>query len=256
MLRKLFSLLLLAYCLLPLANWAVAQDIPPRPNPPRLVNDLVGMLRPDEREALEQKLIAYNDSTSTQIAVVIVANTGDYPPSDYAFKLGETWGVGQKGKNNGIVFLWATETRKIFIATGRGLEGAVPDAIAKRIISNEVVPNFKNQQWAQGINQAVDAIIAYAKGEYEAGKKDSNRDSDGGSGIIIFLIIVFIVIWLISRNNRGGGNRYQRGSSWYPYTTITSWGSSSGSGWGSGGGGDFGGFGGGSFGGGGAGGDY
>ncbi len=255
MLRKLFSFLLLAYCLLPLATCTVAQDIPPRPNPPRLVNDLVGMLRPDEREALEQKLIAYNDSTSTQIAVVIVANTGDYPPSDYAFKLGETWGVGQKGKNNGIVFLWATETRKIFIATGRGLEGAVPDAIAKRIISNEVVPNFKNQQWAQGINQAVDAIIAYAKGEYKAGKKESRGDGDG-SGVIVFLIIIFIVIWLISRNNRGGGNRYRRGSSWYPYTTITSWGSSSGSGWGSGGGGGFGGFGGGSFGGGGAGGDY
>ncbi|MFN8353383.1 MAG: TPM domain-containing protein [Spirosomataceae bacterium] len=252
MLRKLTTFLSLAWCILALIPSAIAQDIPPRPNPPKLVNDLVGMLRPDERAALEQKLVAYNDSTSTQIVVVIVPTTGDYPPSDYAFKLGETWGVGQKGKNNGIVFLWATETRKIFIATGRGMEGAIPDAIAKRIITNEVVPNFKNQQWAQGINQGIDAIMAYAKGEYKADSSDSQGDGDL-TGLIIFIIILVIIIWLISRN-KGGGNRYRRGDSWYPYTTITSWGSSSGSGWGGGGG--FGGFGGGSFGGGGAGGDY
>ncbi|GAA4468776.1 hypothetical protein GCM10023189_54650 [Nibrella saemangeumensis] len=240
----------------------LAQDnIPDRPNPPRLVNDFVGILNPSERAQLEQKLKTYNDSTSTQIAVVIVQTTEPYPIGDYAFQVGRKWGVGQEGKNNGLVLCWATSTRKVFIATGYGLEGAIPDAIAKRIISDIIVPNFRQEQYYQGLDQATTEIIRRASGEY---KSDGTQAEDGaGGGSFFFIILVFIVIlFIISRRNRGGGSGFggrRGGGGWFfPYTTFSGWGSSSGN-WGGGGGfggGGFGGFGGGSFGGGGAGGDY
>ncbi len=234
-----------------------AQDIPEPMSPKRLVNDYVGMLNGTERETLEQKLRAYNDSTSTQITVVVVKSTLPYPPGDYAFELGRRWGVGQKDKDNGVVLLWATEDRKIFIATGRGMEGALPDAVAKRIISTVISPEFKQQMYYRGLDRGTDEIIKYAAGEY---KSDGSEGGDGeiSVGVIIFLVIFFIIlIIIISRFNRGGGGMRSRGGGWYPYTTYTGWGSSSGN-WGgsSGGGSDFGGFGGGDFGGGGAGGDY
>ena len=233
--------------------------IPNRPNPPRLVNDYVGILQPAEREQLEQKLRLYNDSTSTQITLIIVKTTQPYPIGDFAFQVGRKWGVGQKGKNNGLVLAWATGDRKIYIATGYGLEGAIPDAIANRIIDNIIVPAFKQKQYFQGLDEATTEIIKRASGEYKAEPKS---DNDGGGGWIFFLVIgVIILVVIISRRNGGGGNRYRGGGGgpiFFPPTTFSGWGSSSG-GWGSGGGGgggSFGGFGGGSFGGGGAGGDY
>jgi uncharacterized protein len=235
-----------------------AQDIPEPMSPKRLVNDYVGMLNSTERETLEQKLRAYNDSTSTQITVVVVKSTLPYPPGDYAFELGRRWGVGQKDKDNGVVLLWATDDRKIFIATGRGMEGALPDAIAKRIISTVISPEFKQQMYYRGLDRGTDEIIKYAAGEY---KSDGTEGDGEMSGVVIVFLIIFfiIVIIIISRANRGGdGGMRNRGGGWYPYTTYTGWGSSSGN-WGGnsgGGGSDFGGFGGGDFGGGGAGGDY
>ncbi len=253
------------YLLLAVATFAgvQAQDIPPKPDPPRLVNDLANQLNPSERQMLEQKLIAYNDSTSSQIVIVTVPTLGDYPIADYAFKLGTEWGVGQKGKNNGIVLLWAPNERKIFIATGYGLEGAIPDAIAKRIVSQVITPRFKAGQFAQGLNDGVDMIFKYATGEYKADPKEDSGDG-GGFPPLLIVGIIFIIILIIMFRNRGGGggNRGYRDSGippiFFPYTTHSGRGSSSGN-WGGFGGGDsggFGGFGGGSFGGGGAGGDY
>ena len=235
----------------------LAQDIPSKPNPPRLVNDFVGgLLSQGQIDALESKLRAYNDSTSTQIVIVIVKSVEPYDASDYAVKLGREWGVGQKGKNNGLVLLWVPGDRKIRIATGYGMEGVVPDAYAKRIIEQIIKPNFKEVHYYEGLDQAVDAIINYSKGEYKA----ENVELTSGDIIfvIIMLIIIIAIIAYLVRKGGGGG----RGGGW-TYTTYTGWGSSSGNwggGWSSGGGSDsgggFGGFGGGSFGGGGAGGDY
>ncbi|OJV21120.1 MAG: methanol dehydrogenase [Dyadobacter sp. 50-39] len=253
------------YLLLVIAAFAgvQAQDIPPKPDPPRLVNDLANQLSPDQRETLERKLVAYNDSTSSQIVIVTVPTLGDYPIADYAFKLGTEWGVGQKGKNNGIVLLWAPKERKVFIATGYGLEGAVPDAIAKRIVSQVITPQFKAGQFYQGLSDGVDMIFKYASGEYKA---DPKQDSDDGGGFppVLIVVIIFIIILVIIFRNRGGGggNRGYRGLGvppiFFPYDTYSGRGGSSGNwgGFGGGDGGGFGGFGGGSFGGGGAGGDY
>lgn len=253
------------YLLLVIAAFAgvQAQDIPPKPDPPRLVNDLANQLSPDQRETLERKLVAYNDSTSSQIVIVTVPTLGDYTIADYAFKLGTEWGVGQKGKNNGIVLLWAPKERKVFIATGYGLEGAVPDAIAKRIVSQVITPQFKAGQFYQGLSDGVDMIFKYASGEYKA---DPKQDSDDGGGFppVLIVVIIFIIILVIIFRNRGGGggNRGYRGLGvppiFFPYDTYSGRGGSSGNwgGFGGGDGGGFGGFGGGSFGGGGAGGDY
>jgi len=235
--------------------------IPDKPNPPRLVNDFVGILSSTEKAQLEQKLRTYNDSTSTQITIVIVKTTEPYPIGDFAFQVGRKWGVGQAGKNNGLILAWATQTRKIFIAPGYGLEGAIPDAIAKRIITNTIVPAFKQEQYYQGLDEATTEIIRRASGEYKA---DPNTNSDGGGGGFLFIILIgILIVFFIIRRNRGGGSNNSRGGGWggpifFP-TTYSGWGGSSGgSSWGGGGssGGGFGGFGGGSFGGGGAGGDY
>lgn len=246
-------------------SWSVmAQDFPEKPNPPRLVNDAVGMLNRAEREALEQKLRGYADSTSTQITVVILKSTQPYEISDYAFGLGRKWGIGQKDKDNGILLLWATDDRKVYIATGYGMEGVLPDGICKRIVNTKIIPSFKQQAWLQGLDDATTEIFRRATGEYKNENQGANEDDFPPIvGLLILVLVVAFIFYILSRGgggNRGGG--YRRSYDPFPYITMSSWGSSSGS-WGSSGGGsgggggfDFGGFGGGDFGGGGAGGDY
>ena len=249
-----------AFCLLPFTNQVLAQDIPAKPNPPRLVNDFVMKLQPNEVATLEEKLRRYADSTSTQISIVVVKTTQPYEAFEYGTKLANTWGIGQKGKNNGILLLWATEDRKIWILPGYGLEGALPDARCKQITRDVMAPLFKQGQFYQGLDEGTSKIIKYASGEYDADPKEK----DGiPLPIIIGMVFFFVLfIYLMSRGNKGGpggGRRSYSSGGWFPPVTVSSWGSSSGSGWGGssgGGGSDFGGFGGGSFGGGGAGSDY
>ncbi|WP_460910499.1 TPM domain-containing protein, partial [Spirosoma areae] len=178
--------------------------IPNKPNPPRLVNDFVGILSSTERAQLEEKLRVYNDSTSTQITIVIVKTTEPYPIGDFAFQVGRKWGVGQQGKNNGLVLAWATQTRKIFIAPGYGLEGAIPDAIAKRIITNTIAPAFKQEQYYQGLDAATTEIIQRAKGEYQAEPETTGDDGDASTFFMI-LIVFLVIIFIIARRKGGGG---------------------------------------------------
>ncbi|MDX2048905.1 MAG: TPM domain-containing protein [Chitinophagaceae bacterium] len=249
--KRFFLILLLA---LPFCS--TAQKIPDKPNPPRLVNDFAGILSADQKEALENKLVAYDDSTSNQIAVVIVSSLDGYEPVDYAVKLGREWGVGNKEFNNGVVFLIAKNDRKVFIAPGYGLEGALPDITCKQIVEAEVVPNFKENDFYRGIDEGTDAIMQAAAGEYEPPHGYAKRGKGSGGSILGLIIIIFIILFIISRINRGGGGSFmsRRGSTiwWFPT-------GGSGGGWsggGSSGGGGFGGFGGGSFGGGGGGGSW
>ena len=240
----------------------IEKVIPPQPVPARLVVDLTGTLAPDQRDALEAKLVAYDDTTSNQIAVVIIPTTGDYDISEVAYMIGRKWGVGNKEFNNGIVFLVAKNDRKVFIATGYGLEGAIPDITAKRIIENEVVPNFRGNDYYRGIDFGVDALILAAAGEYEAPAGYGNRGRKGTGGNLLGLIIIFLIIlFILSRINRGGGGAFMSRRGYRNWTgPSTMWfppSGGGGSGWGGGGGGGgFGGFGGGGFGGGGAGGSW
>lgn len=247
------------------SGWA--QDFPPVPNPPRLVNDFAGVLSAGELTALETKLVAYNDSTSSQIAVVLIKSVGPYDISDYAFQLGDLWGIGGGKNDNGILILGAMDDRKVFIATGYGLEGAVPDALAKRIVNNLLIPNFKMEDYYGGLDQATDMIIKLASGEYEA--EEVMSDGNSGGALIVFLIFIFIFVVLPMIKNKNDNDNHMggRGGGVDLWTTIMlanllkgggggKFGDFSRGGGSFGGGGGFGGFGGGSFGGGGAGGSW
>ena len=277
MLRSLaWSLLGLLALSLPAPVQAQSVDVIPPPNPPRLVVDRADMLSSSEERLLEAKLNAYNDTTSTQIVVVTLPDLGGADAGQYATELGEAWGVGQGGKDNGVVILVSRDDRQIFIATGYGLEGAIPDVIASRIYRNIMVPNFREGRVYAGFSEATDALIAAARGEYEAEAPRRGDRGDGGidlATLFIFLIILFFVISAMRKGGRGGGKgkgrgngrRYRRGRGMPP---VIIWGGGGGFGGGSsggggfggfgggGGGGGFGGFGGGGFGGGGAGGGW
>ena len=248
-----------------LQGFAVAQDFPSAPNPPRLVNDLTGTLSADEVSQLEKKLLAYSDSTSTQVSIVLMGSVGPYDISDYAIQLAEQWGIGGKGKDNGILILAAMDDRKVFIATGRGMEGAVPDALAKRIVTDMILPNFKMEAYYQGLDQATDMIFKLASGEYKADEVLSEGDSGGAIFFILLLVFLFVIIPIIKNRKDNNNHMGGKGGGIDFWTTLMlanmlgGGGRSSGGGsFGdfSSGGGSFGGFGGGSFGGGGAGGSW
>ena len=235
----------------------IENELPARPKPAKLVVDYTNTLAPDQKEALENKLVLFDDSTSTQIAVVIIESTGIYDISDYAVALGRAWGIGNKEINNGVLLLVAKNDRKMWIATGYGLEGALPDATTKQIIENEIKPNFRENDFYRGLDEGTDAIIAATKGEYTAPENYRNKKDKDGIPAIVIIIIVFIIISIIKRG--GGGGNYNRrgyrnnapGALWWLASGGLGGGHSSGS---SSGG--FGGFGGGSFGGGGSGGSW
>jgi uncharacterized protein len=237
----------------------------PKPNPPRLVNDHANVLTPDQLIALEQKLVAYDDSTSNQIAVVTIQTLEDLPIEDVALEILRSWGVGgQANKDNGIVILAAIADRKIWIATGYGMEGSVPDITAKNIIETDIVPNFKTGNYYRGFDAATSSIFRAAAGEYTAPAGYRDRDSGKGgisfSRIIIgFFILMFILKILGGGGGKGGGFMSRRGYRGFSGPVIFP-GGFGGGGFGGGGGGGFGGgfggFGGGGGGGGGAGGSW
>lgn len=236
-----------------------AQTVLPKPNPPRLVNDAAGVLSPEQVETLERKLVALDDSTSNQIAVVLVKTLGDYAIEDYAVKLFREWGIGNKKTNNGILIIAAIDDRKMWIEIGYGLEGAIPDVTASSIYRNEMVPEFKKQNYYQGIDNAINALTQAAVGEYKVKKERAKgNNGSGGGSIFIFLFLLVIVILIVSRGGRGGGGGGLGSiANAVILSSLLNSGRSSGSGWGGGGdSGGFGGFGGGSSGGGGAGGSW
>lgn len=230
---------------------AGAQTFPERSSPPKLVNDFADILSAEEEQKLEQKLVAFDDSTSTQISIVSLANLDGEPASSYAPQLAEAWGVGDKKRNNGILILVSMDNpREVFIATGYGVEEFVTDGLAKRIINEHMLPAFKQQRYYEGLNQGSDDLMQLLKGTFKGfGKK---KKSKSVPAIFVVAAIVLFVIFA-SRGQRGGGFRTYGRPGWGGFPM-------GGGGWhsggGSSGGGGFGGFGGGSFGGGGAGGSW
>lgn len=241
-----------------------AAAIPSRPEPARLVNDLAGLFTASQAAELERTLVAFNDSTSNQIAVVTVTDLEGYAPADFATRIGLEWEVGSADFNNGIVILVkpkTTSSGQVFISIGYGLEGAIPDAYAKRIINNEMIPYFMENDYFSGVEAACETLMQLASGEISE-PRDNEEDDILFIFIIFFITIIFIIIIVAAANNKGGnGNGGSRGRSILDGPVITigndfgGWGKPSGGSFG-GFGGSFGGFGGGSFGGGGAGGSW
>jgi len=239
-----------------LSQFLLAKEIPKIPNPPRLVNDFTGTLQAGEIQALEQKLLTYEDSTSNQIAIVIENSLDGDDAFEYSRRIADAWAIGTKEKRNGVLIYVALQDRQIRIQVGYGLEGAIPDAIAKRIIETRIKPAFKQNAYFEGLDAAADDLALAAAGEYKADPKAKKKK--GGDFPISLIVIVIIALIMLSRFGGGkGGRRFNSmGGPFFggPFGGGTFSGGGF-SGGGSGGGG-FGGFGGGSFGGGGAGGSW
>ena len=248
---KRYNLLLILLIVLFFGTGLKAQ-LPKPTNPPRLVNDYTGTLSASQINTLEHKQVAYNDSTSTQILVLLVEDLQGYSIEQYATEIGHSWGVGQKDKGNGLVILVkpkkGTERGQANISPGYGMEQYVTDATAKTIIDKEMIPAFKEGDYYTGIDNAVNVIMDLCSGKFT---QDEYAD-DGIPGWLTLLFIIAIIIIFIKFSN-GSGQNYSGGGSrtiWIPMG-----GGFGGSSFGGGGGfsgGGFGGFGGGGFGGGGA----
>jgi len=247
--------------------WGMAQDELPVPaTPGSWVNDYAGVFSGAEASALDQKLNEFEYRSSTQIFVITLDDNGGYPASMLAPLIGEQWGVGQQGKDNGLLIVVDMQEQDVFISTGYGLEEYVPDAIAGRIVQNEILPNFKNRDYYAGVDAAIEVLISLLDGKFTADeyKKQSSGSGAGSIGGVIFMIILFSILFGGRRRSSGMGRSNL--PLWLALGMLSggrhsgSWGNfSSGSGGFGGGGGGFGGFsggGGGSFGGGGAGGSW
>lgn len=262
-------------------SFSVSAQVLPEPlKPARLVNDFVGLLSKQQNNEIERMLVELDKSTSTQIVVAIVPTIDQMDIAQYTTELAHKWGVGTKGKDNGImVVIKPQQTRRdkgqVYISVGYGLEGAVPDITAKRIIRNEMLPQFEKGRYFEGIYSCVNTIKGLVAGEYTADEYNKKETQGNYFGIIIFVVIglFFVIIGakaytgsvdLANDDNSARANRIRKVNtvssallSFFQVMLIMGMGRrSNGFDSFSGGSGDFGGFGGGSFGGGGAGGEW
>ncbi len=239
-------------------------DIPEKPAVETSVYDYTNLLSPSQKTTLEQKLIRYADSTSTQIVVIIIESTKGENINILGANWGHKWGIGQADKDNGVIILLAEGDRRVGISPGYGVEEYITDAMSKRIVDQRIIPEFRAGDYYGGLNAGADAIIEVLTGQFKE-ERSFRKSSDFPFGAILpFIIFVVIIIILSARNRRGGGGGRRggrkRGLDIWDIIILSNMGrggyrGSSGGGFGSGGfggGGFSGGFGGGGFGGGGA----
>lgn len=211
-LKKLLSLFALFFVVS-----LMSAQIPPAPVPPRLVNDFVGVLQPRQLNELEHRLVAFNDTTSNMICVVIVDDMGDYSEQEFAYEIGDKWGVRSRtaGKRNGLVMLVKVKRNErdfgaAYIATGYDLEAVLPDAFCKDVADNTMIPRFKEGDYYQGIVDALDIIQPIVAGEITIKEYEDRQRAEALRGLGIFLgfIVLFLVILIIldRKNRKNGGN--------------------------------------------------
>ena len=252
---------MLAPCTLPSV---LAAELPPKPNPERLYNNYAStpMLTQAEEENIEAQLVQFARTTSNQIVVIVTDDLLGLDPESYATQIGKTWGVGQASHNNGIVVLikpsGGPNQRKVFISIGKGLEGIIPDAIANRIVQNELLPAFRQKAYYKGLNDGLGVLMSLAKKEYSF--NDYQKRSKGNSNLFFWIIIGIVLLLTLLPRRSGDGYTMGAGGMFFWGSLLGGgFGGGFGGGRGEGGGrddGDFGGFGGGDFGGGGAGGSW
>lgn len=232
---------------------AAAFQVPPKPD--RYVTDLAGVLPADRAERLNARLEECERETSNQILVWIAPKVPDGTTlEEFTVATARAWRVGQAGKNNGAVLFVFPGDRKMRIEVGYGLEGVIPDAVAHRVQEEQILPRFRQGDYAGGVEAGVEGLIAAAKGEYRgtgrtvAERSRRGRGTTSVSGCVVPLIFLLVFILLpLSRLRRRGWRTYGGGGWW---TGGGGWGGGFGGGGGGGGGGFSGG--GGSFGGGGS----
>lgn len=248
--RTSFLLFLIGFCWFALS--AQAQTIPNPPNPPRLVNDLAEILTPFDADQLEKKLVAYEKTSSNEIAIVTIPSIGDYEVQEFARDLGRKWQIGKAEKRNGVLVLIAVKERKINISPGDGLQGAITDVICSRIIRNTITPAFREQAFYTGLDSATAQLMRAAKGEFTAEPEPEKHGISGGELAIILIFIILIIVFTIAKPHpvtyvSGRGWTSRRRGPWDDGPGMP-WGGGGFGGFGGGGsssGGGFGGFGGG-----------
>lgn len=249
----------LLFFLLSFSAFAQVSCIPSKPSPPRLVNNLSKEF-PDfissyETEQLEQKLVAFNDSTSNQIVIVIVDDLCGYDANEFSTRLGQQWGVGQGKFDNGVVIMikptGGAGQRDAYIAVGYGLEGIIPDITANQILDNEIIPRFKQGNNYEALDAATDVLMSLAHRDFSY--KDYQKGNNAGPWFPFIVFAIVFLFFVIMSFRRRSYTMTSRGRTYYG----GGWFGGGGGSWGGGGGGGgFGGFGGGGFGGGGAGGKW
>ncbi len=278
MIRKLIHILLFIQVGSSLFAQKSGQECFPPQDKDRLVYDLAGMMSAGEMQAVESMLEQFAVQSSNEIFVVVVPDLCGMDKSQFAIELGEKWRAGQKAEDNGIIVLikpkTASEKGEVFIAIGRGLEGAIPDATAHMIIENEMLPEFKNGKMYAGLQKALTTLMALSSGEYNSDAyTEGYRKRNTAGGVLFIVILIIIGIYLLMKrsevkkyallNNLGFWQAWvllnsmnrQHGGTWSDFSGGR--GHFRGFGGGGSSGGGFGGFGGGgSFGGGGAGGSW
>lgn len=247
-----------------ISNSIFAQfDIPKKPDFQTSVYDYANVLSASEKTQLEEKLVRYSDSTSTQIVVITIESLKGEDIGILTPKWAQEWGIGQAKEDNGVLILLAKAERRIWISPGYGLEDRLTAGIGGEITRNIIIPEFKAGSYYRGLDKGADALFDVFKGKYKGERKQSKGKD---FPILPFIVIVVIVLILLSRGKRGGGGNSGNsggGPSLMDVILLSSLGRSSGGGFGgfgggsSGGGGGFGGgFGGGGFSGGGSGGSW
>lgn len=247
-----------------------ASNCVPEPKQNRLIHDFANVLTDQEEMQIERHMVAFNDTTSTQIAIVTLNDLCGIDKAQLATEIGENWGVGNKKFDNGVVILIKPKTAssrgQAFIAQGYGLEGVLPDITLKRIIDHEMIPFFKKGDYYNGIAISCQRVMELAGGEYSA--EQYGKRTKGKTSVIPFFVVLIIMI-VVFGSTIGRARRYAHTNNIGLWTALWLMGStnsrhrghynnftSGGGGFGGFGGGGFGGFGGGSFGGGGAGGSW
>jgi len=167
--------------------------------PTGYVNDFAQVISLSDREYLEKELVTFQASTTNEVSVVTVVSLGGDTVEEYAVRLFKEWQIGKKDTDNGILLLVATESREVRIEVGYGLEGALPDSVANRIIQDDMIPFFITGQYSEGIKKGISSIILATRGEYTASsdnlfKKITSSSSELLFGAVILLIFIFQVI--------------------------------------------------------------
>jgi uncharacterized protein len=249
-------------CLLVTQIGFAQYTIPEIPSKQTSVYDYANVLSPEEKVQLEEKLVRYSDSTTTQIVVITIESLKGEDIGILTPKWGQTWGIGgSKENDNGVIILLAKAERKIWISAGYGLEDRLTAGIGGEITRNIIIPEFKAGSYYKGLDKGVDALFEVFKGKYKGERKNNKKDN---FPILPFIIIVIVIIIIIAKNKGNGGNSGGRGGGFdlADIIILSSLGRGGGgfgggsSGGGFGGGGFGGGFGGGGFSGGGSGGSW
>lgn len=224
------SLLCLLFLLLPFK--VAALEVP---KPTGYVNDLAGMLSPATEQKLEQFLRNFEASDSTQLVVMTIDSLDGEPLASYSLKVAESWGIGQKGKDNGALLLIARKERKVRIEVGYGLEGRLTDLLAGRIIDNEITPRFKAGDFEGGIIAGVTAMAEAVRGEYQGTGRTVHKKQRNPFGALALLLFLGPGLLLLGGGRRRG--RFRRGGFWIGGTGGGFGGGFGGGGFGGGGGG-------------------